>query len=631
MRTLGNTTYVKHNLHGRAPKRPHQLASTPVGRPRQSQPRKTLVFSKPRSRAPPPRIDDFSDIPPVEVILFESPPLLLPSSRLEPTTQSVGRGTMSSSKKTKTASYIPARHKSPPSDSPEPRVSVLMLVPEETEEPQALPAERVVAGRLTFSQIWLFCVVASATLLLPFLMFILSYRLTPITDTNEAAAKPSVTSLTSLTRRAASFTFTLPTWPTLATVDPWEGVPAACHRQRTISDNVTHVVPRSSNRGPNISAPELFCLYNSSRFFTSSSGSFLPDNLPFFACRYIVYWSFSLADGRLMSRTPTFDTTYGLDKLAAILKNAGAANVKVLLAVGGYTEDNVQFSLLARDTDAMARFVADAMQLVESHNIGGLAVHWHEAEPGCRPRANLDDHSTLRTIVVGLSEIFRLNNFRGILAVIVPMEVDHRIVNLVANFVQYVFLETHKTMPQPRPDYDSICKEVTGEMLLHVVSRLSYRPKKMCLTMSVAPWMFEAQPHTGHGQLPKLDALSSSGEHPGFASAYEMCRSGPCLLNTSLSGSCVAVRISTAPGSTNVLLLLNEKEVRKVFWLYARRRPLCALLLDLELDNYAGQCNFTAGLIYSGYVNLADYWLVDRLVSSIQGTGFPISYSLPPC
>ncbi|KAL1417198.1 hypothetical protein MTO96_027080 [Rhipicephalus appendiculatus] len=630
MRTPDTTTDVKHRSHGRAQKRSHQLASTPSGRPRLSPPRKIIVFSKPRSLAPPPRIDDFSDIPPVEVILFDSPPLLLPSSRLEPPRELAGRVTTSSPEKTKTASYIPARHKSPPSDSPTPQVSVVTSVPEETDERQASPAEWVVAGWVTFEQIWVLCVVALATLLLPFGMVVLSYLLTPTPDVSEATAEPSVT------RGTASFTFTLPTWPTLATVDPWAGVPAACHQPRIISDNINRVVQQNSNRGANVSALRLFCLYNSSRFFSSSSGSFLPDNLPFVACRYIVYWSFRPTDGHLMSRTPAFDNAFGLFKLTDILKRAGAADVKVLLAVGGFAEDNTQFSLLARDTDAMARFATDAMQLVESHSIDGLAVHWHEAEPGCHHQANLGDRSTVRAIVIGLRNVFDLNGFQqGMLAIILPGGVDDAVVRSVFNIVNYVFLETHKTMPQPLPDYDSICNMVADRMLDPLKSNRSYRLRgnKMCITMSVAPWMFEVQPPIVHGQLPKLNALSSSGEHPGFASAYEMCRSGPCLLNPSLSGSCVAVRISTALGPTKVLLLLNETELRVVFTSYTNllQRPRCALLLDLELDNYAGQCNFTTSAMHQWYVNLTDYWLFYRLVSTIRGAGFPIGNSLPPC
>ncbi|KAL1431582.1 hypothetical protein MTO96_014097 [Rhipicephalus appendiculatus] len=194
-RRTGRTPVVPtptHRSHGRAQKRPHQLASTPAGRLRQSPPRKIIVFSKPRSLSPPPRIDDFSDITPVEVILFDSPPLLLQSSRLEPPRESAGRVTTSSPEKTKPASYIPARHKSPPKDSPTPQVSVVMSVPEETDERQASPAQRLVAGWVTFEKIWVFCVVASATLLLPFAMFILSYLLTPIRDASESTAEPSI-------------------------------------------------------------------------------------------------------------------------------------------------------------------------------------------------------------------------------------------------------------------------------------------------------------------------------------------------------------------------------------------------------------------------------------------------------
>ncbi|KAH7935283.1 hypothetical protein HPB52_005708 [Rhipicephalus sanguineus] len=624
MRTPSTTTDVKYRSHGRSPRRLHQLASTPARRLRQSPPRKIAVFSKPRSLAPPPRIDDFSDIPPVEMILFDSPPLLLPSSRLEPPRDLVGRETTSSPEKTKTASYIPARHKSPPSDSPTPQVSEVMSVPEETEERQASPAEWVVAGRLTFEQIWVFCVVASATLLLPFVMVILSYLLTPIRDAREATAETSVT-------RGPASSFTLPTWPTLTTVDTWEGFPTACHRQRIISDDISQVMPRNSIRGADVTGLDLFCLYNTSRFVSSSFGSFLPDNLPFVACRYIVYWSFRLVDGSLMSRTPTFDIVYGLVNLKDMLKNAGAASVKVLLVVGGYVEDNPQFSLLARDANAMARFVKDAMRLVESHNIDGLAIHWLEAEPGCRLPGSLGDHETLHVIFAGLRGIFDLNSFQGILAVILPAGVDSSIVRSVIDIVDYVFLETHKTMPQPSPDYSSICRNVSNRMVSDLTSLPSYsaNARKMCITLSVAPWIFEAQQQSnGYGQLPTLDALSSSGDHPGFASAQEMCSSSPCRLNPSLTGSCIAVRISTLGGYAYVLLLLNETTLQEVFTSYLPPHDVrCALLLDLELDNYAGQCNFTT----STKVNLTDYWLVERLVSSIDGSSSPIVRFLPLC
>ncbi|KAL1433597.1 hypothetical protein MTO96_012427 [Rhipicephalus appendiculatus] len=65
LRTPVTTTDVNYRSHGRAARQPRQSAIMPARRPRQSPPRNIIVFSKPRSQslAPPPRIDDFSDIP----------------------------------------------------------------------------------------------------------------------------------------------------------------------------------------------------------------------------------------------------------------------------------------------------------------------------------------------------------------------------------------------------------------------------------------------------------------------------------------------------------------------------------------------------------------------------------------
>ncbi|KAL1431581.1 hypothetical protein MTO96_014096 [Rhipicephalus appendiculatus] len=86
----------------------------------------------------------------------------------------------------------------------------------------------------------------------------------------------------------------------------------------------------------------------------------------------------------------------------------------------------------------MARFLTDAIQLVKSHNIDGLAVHWHEDEPGCRHQADLGNSSTVRAIVVGLRDVLDLNGFQqGMLAIILPAGVDNAIVSSVMNIVNF--------------------------------------------------------------------------------------------------------------------------------------------------------------------------------------------------
>ncbi|KAL1433594.1 hypothetical protein MTO96_012424 [Rhipicephalus appendiculatus] len=491
LRTPVTTTDVNYRSHGRAARQSCQSAIRPARRPWQSPPRNIIVFSKPRSRslAPPPKIDDFSDIPPTEVILFDSPATRLLSSRLDGL-HHPSPGRVTSPGKTETASNFPAMLESPPSQCrtpTTPQASEVLSVPEETDERRTSPAG-VITGGITFAQIWLFCTVAAVTLLLPFVFVILSYLLTPA---SEVTAESSVTRGT----MSSPSTFTLPTWPTHATVNPWAAVPAACRRERATSDNITGVTQGSSVRTVGSRISDLFCLYNSSRFLRNSSASFLPQNLPLATCSYIVYWSFRLVDGRLFSRTPTFDHIYGLAQLKGILKNASLPVVKVLLAVGGYVEDYPEFSLLGRDDSARSLFVKDATQQLKSRNIDGLVLHWVEAEPGCRNRNSVADSTALRAVLVDLRRVFDLNGLRPspILAVIVPGQVDDGILTSVVDIVHYVFLETHKTLPQPPLNYD-VCTSVATRMLDQFKNLTSFlgNERKFCMTLSVAPWKLEA-------------------------------------------------------------------------------------------------------------------------------------------
>ncbi|KAL1433598.1 hypothetical protein MTO96_012428 [Rhipicephalus appendiculatus] len=551
LRTPIATTDVNHRSHGRVARQPRQSAIRPARRPWQSPPRNIIVFSKPRSRslAPPPKIDDFSDIPPTEVICFDSPVTRLLSSRLD-RLHHPSPGRVTSPGKAETALNIPARLESPPSQCrtlTTPQASEVLSVPEETDERRTSPAG-VVTGGITFTQIWLFCTVAAATLLLPFVFLIFSYLLTPASGVTAESYVTGGTMSSTASSVLSPSSFTLPTWPTHATVNPWAGVPAACRQRRATSDNITGVMQRNSFPATGIGVSELFCLYNSSRFLRNSSASFLPQNLPLSLCQYIVYWSFRLVDGRLLSRTPTFDHFYGLAQLKGILKNARVPDVKVLLAVGGYVEDNPQFSLLGRDDNARARFVKGATRQLRSRNIDGLVLHWVEAEPGCRNRNSGAGSTALRAVFVDLRRVFDLNGLRPtpILAVIVPGQVDDGILGSVIDLVDYVFLETHKTLPQPPLNYD-VCTSVATRMLDQIKNRQSLHgnERKACITFSVAPWKFEAN---GSRQLPNLSSLSRSGDPPFFGSAVEMCRSSPCLLNAARNNSCVGVRMGAPSG-----------------------------------------------------------------------------------
>ncbi|KAH7946816.1 hypothetical protein HPB52_004438 [Rhipicephalus sanguineus] len=122
----------------------------------------------------------------------------------------------------------------------------------------------------------------------------------------------------------------------------------------------------------------IFCLYNNSRYYKGGPFDFLPQNIPFSHCQNIVYWSFSIRDGVPISRDEAFDRKYGLEKLSDIASKARAPDVKILLAVGGYTEDYAQLSLLGGDSAVLFRFVQRTMALMTSYHLHGVVIHWLE-------------------------------------------------------------------------------------------------------------------------------------------------------------------------------------------------------------------------------------------------------------
>ncbi|MDF2454622.1 MAG: large protein [Cytophagaceae bacterium] len=73
-------------------------------------------------------------------------------------------------------------------------------------------------------------------------------------------------------------------------------------------------------------------------------------------------------------------------KLQTIVSRAHAAGVKVLIAIGGYTDNgemlDYRFEQLAGNPTSRARFVSAAMNLVATYNLDGIDMDWEYPDPG---------------------------------------------------------------------------------------------------------------------------------------------------------------------------------------------------------------------------------------------------------
>ncbi|KAH7948162.1 hypothetical protein HPB52_018914 [Rhipicephalus sanguineus] len=442
-------TDSKYTSHARAPRRPQQRV---VGVPRRrvtSVPRRVrvVVLSKngTPSLSPSPPIDEFTDIPPVDLILFEPPKSLTASVRpsgqsLLPLNASPPRGIRRLSKQE------PVEKDEIRSGSPPPMTAGVErpLYTSGVEEPPASPAEPATNDRVTCLKIWVLCVATATTLSIPFGTVILSYLLTPLRDMSNLTARPLGSTTNPMTASTAVPMYTFPIPQKRQTVDPWYAVPQRCQAVPLVSDATGQVNPQNSPLSPRSNLSVIFCLYNNTRFYRNGTYDFLPQNIPFALCRNIVYWSFGVRDGVPISRVESFDRTYRLDKLSEVANRSGVPDVRILLTMGGYLEDYAQLSLLGRDTAALSRFVQRTMTLMKSHFLHGVVIHWVEGEPTCKHSA-VDDGGVLRAVFLMLRRIFLLNRFSGQLAAIVSAGTPARnAVVSILDMIYFVFIETWK-------------------------------------------------------------------------------------------------------------------------------------------------------------------------------------------
>ncbi|KAH6924688.1 hypothetical protein HPB50_021829 [Hyalomma asiaticum] len=449
------------------------------------------------------------------------------------------------------------------------------------DEQYAFYMEQIGEGR-TYLQIWVLCVLIGATLILPVGILLLSYLFTPLAKAIAGANETNSTESFQVTDKM----------PGLAEAR----LPSHCYQEPRLIDDVQNVSAYNVVKQRQGAKLDLYCLYNNSRFLTGSAYDFLPQNLPLSMCRYVVYWSIGVKDGRPVSRVPKFDSAYGLEQLRTTFDQLGVPDVKILVAVGGYPEDNTQLSLLSRHPDALTGFAGSMTDLITSYRLDGVAIHWVLSDPACEESG--DEYFALQSIVAALRDGFARKGLSSLLTVIVPADEDvaHPLVELVIDFVDYVFIETQALRPSPPLAYD-VCREVGSQVSSLVMSQRNYtgNEHKFCVTLSVAPWEVEASAPASSGQRPQLLNISSSsrfGGPPGVGSLSEICVGTPCLLRK--EDACIGIVADESVDPLFVYLFHNATILFDMFSHQsgtpnARR---CALVVDLDYDEFAELCPF---------------------------------------
>ncbi|KAK8757063.1 hypothetical protein V5799_000237 [Amblyomma americanum] len=448
----------------------------------------------------------------------------------------------------------------------------------------ASPASQV-DSNVTFMQVWVLCGVAMGTFALPLGLILLSYG-----ATNGPHVSPATPiTLTTNDKKAT---------PKAPTSDPSHGVPASCLKpvrlNRTITINnssyIRHHLP--------VRTRKIFCLFNSSRLGRVPLPDLTLIDMPLHYCGGIIYWSLGVAGGVVRSRVEAFDNTSGLFNLTTLLSNLGL-NMTILVTVGGYPEESAQFSLLGRDAGKLARFVSSLMHITWDHGLNGVTIHWATAEPACRLP---EDATTLSSLVYAIRQAYRsMGPGNSEIAVMLPAEarIAGPVIRLLAERVEWIFLETH--LLTPTTGGRAACNHLaTGLENLIASLQAGRNQHKICTGYSLAPWLAMGVVDRRLGLI--IDRFSTQiapdTGRAGTASMRGLCSGAPpCLLWA--RGSCLVLRKASRPpgtiGPIPLYVFHDESTLFRIFshGLYtsaAHQTNQCAVLYDIDLDNFEGTC-----------------------------------------
>ncbi|KAH9382196.1 hypothetical protein HPB48_005460 [Haemaphysalis longicornis] len=458
------------------------------------------------------------------------------------------------------------------------------------------------------------CIILLAIVLVPIALFLLSYYITPrvtevptftIPSTTTAATytTPTATTTHSPTRTSTMTTSATPTSQLTSTTTLGTTVPPACLAKGVINTNIFGLNVsgyRTFNFGVTPSYKinhTVFCLYNNSRFRRDGLYDFVPENLPLHYCRYVVYWSFGTSNGILASRATDFDKHYGLEKLRdTLLTNNLTQQVGVLVALGGYPEDGHNFRQLGGNNTAMARFVSSVLQTIALYRLEGVTIHWVFPDSTCQQP---DDPHKMSALVDRLRESYELNGFnRELVTAIIPADTQlaNSFVSVLADKLDYYLFETHLITPPPVVDYQ-LCGHVASSVVQFFASVpfISGRENKTCAGLSLAPWALRSSPMPVPSTLVLADDASNYTALPGTTAVFEFCQGdGPCLDAAQTDCNVIYVRDNTMFAPVSYLFHAKETLLRifspgSVIG-SATNGNYCAVLYDIDMDNYATPC-----------------------------------------
>ncbi|GFS17169.1 chitinase-3-like protein 1 [Elysia marginata] len=216
------------------------------------------------------------------------------------------------------------------------------------------------------------------------------------------------------TSTSASFPTTTPTTiqtavPTAALTTIQTAAPTMTQTSAsTVAPPATHTAaPTPTTKVPPTGRPcqRRVCYHTNWSQYRNGAGKFLPIDLDPFLCTHIVYSFANLRNSELVAfewNDESTDWQVGNYELVTNLKQQNA-ELKVLLAVGGWNMASAPFTAMVATPQTRAHFISTSIDFLRGHNFDGLDLDWeYPADRGSPP----EDRNRFTALVQELRAAF---------------------------------------------------------------------------------------------------------------------------------------------------------------------------------------------------------------------------------
>ncbi|XP_066246333.1 chitotriosidase-1-like [Euwallacea similis] len=180
---------------------------------------------------------------------------------------------------------------------------------------------------------------------------------------------------------------------------------------------------------------EVVCYYASWALYRQDEGQFTTDNIDPTLCTNIIY-SFAGLDINLQlaSLDPNADITQGGFYNFSQIKEQNPC-VRITLAVGGWNEGSLKYSIMASDEATREAFAENALKFIAYYGFDGLDLDWEY--PTARGGI-ADDKANFNSLLQTLKD--KLSPWGLTLSIAVSMEDSYYDVATIAQIVDYIHI-----------------------------------------------------------------------------------------------------------------------------------------------------------------------------------------------